>query len=194
MLDFTCQNETAWRCRHDLCTGVRCRGDGHGPGDDLCGEAPLGEGPCSCGGRPGERGTGTSPSHGRASLPGARSQHRRGWTTSMAERLLEASPATKKGTWTRCAMHRAALVPPIHQIPEYPTGKECRIWGLGGVARWRWRGMMETGVASLGMGSMPRLASIVPNDGRPRPDRGRVVTKPAKGARYIENKWFFSHL
>lgn len=160
MLDFTCQNETAWRCRHDLCTSVRCRGDGHGPGDDLCGEAPLGEGPCSCGGRPGERGTGSSPhmeepASQRASIVKV---GRRLWQNV----CLKLPPTTEKGTWTRCAMHRAALMPSIHQIPEYPTGKECRIWGLGGVARWSWRGRMETGVASLGMGSMPRLASIVP--------------------------------
>lgn len=126
MLDFTCQNETAWRCRHDLCTGVRCRGDGHGPGDDLCGEAPLGEGPCSCGGRPGERGTGSSPhmeepASQRASIVKV---GRRQWQNV----CLKLPPKTKKGTWTRCAMHRAALMPSIHQIPEYPTGEECRIW------------------------------------------------------------------
>lgn len=38
-------------------------------------------------------------------------------------------------------------------------------------------------------GRCPSMPSIVPNDGRPRPDRGRVETKPARGVRYRENKW-----
>lgn len=99
-------------------------------------------------------------SHGRASLPA--SQHRQGWTMSMAERLLEASPDDQKRDLdplrdaSGCSN---AVYPPNPRIPHWGRVSDL---GLGGVARWGWRGRMETGVASLGTGGVRRCRALSP--------------------------------
>ena len=101
LVNFTCQMT-------DVDMMHRCRGDACGDGNRLvtCVGKPLGEGPLEL------RGSTTS-TPGRTQHPIVKLDNINGGRECLAT--------------TRCAMHRATLVPSIHHTPQCPTGEECLI-------------------------------------------------------------------